>query len=187
IVIGSPIANREQAEIAPLIGFFVNTLVLRSDLSGAPDFLEMLAQSKARLLDAYAHQQVPFEQLVERLQPERHLSHSALFQVMLVLQNNPSGSLELPGLQLGELEHRSSGFAKYDLTLTVVEGASGLSLCWEYNSDVFEAASIDRMARHFGLLLDGLVAQPEANVFTVAMLDEQERQQLLVEWNNTAA
>src|SRR5690606_25608124 len=98
IVVGSPIANREQAEVAGLIGFFVNTLVLRSDLSENPSFTALLKQSKAMLLDAYAHQQVPFEQIVERLQPERSLSHSPLFQVMLVLQNNEQGILELPGL-----------------------------------------------------------------------------------------
>src|SRR5690606_36449869 len=104
IVVGSPIANREQAEIAGLIGFFVNTLVLRSDVSGDPSFTELLGRSKKILLDAYAHQQVPFEQLVERLQPQRSLSHSPLFQVMLVLQNNEQGVLELPGLSLSTLD-----------------------------------------------------------------------------------
>jgi non-ribosomal peptide synthetase component F len=112
IVVGSPIANREQAEVAGLIGFFVNTLVLRSDLSESPSFITLLTQSKNRLLDAYAHQQVPFEQIVERLQPERSLSHSALFQIMLVLQNNEQGDLTLPGLTLSAIEPSGVGIAK---------------------------------------------------------------------------
>jgi hypothetical protein len=127
IVVGSPIANREQAEVANLIGFFVNTLVLRSDLSDNPNFSTLLNQSKSMLLDAYAHQQVPFEQIVEKLQPERSLNHSALFQVMLVLQNNEEGVLELPDLHLSQLE-KSNDIAKYDLTLSIVETTEGLQL-----------------------------------------------------------
>ena len=185
IVVGSPIANREQAEVANLIGFFVNTLVLRSDLSKNPGFTELLNQSKGMLLDAYAHQQVPFEQIVERLQPERSLSHSALFQVMLVLQNNAEGSLELPGLTLSPVAQGGAGIAKYDLTLNVTESAEGLWLGWEYNTDLFEADTIARMAVHFKRLLSSLVSQPEESVFKAEMLSAQERHQLLVEWNDT--
>ncbi|TMN32999.1 condensation domain-containing protein, partial [Pseudoalteromonas piscicida] len=108
IVIGTPVANREQVEVAGLIGFFVNTLVLRSDLSGKPSFQALLEQSKNMLLDGYAHQQVPFEQIVERLQPERSLSHSPLFQVMLALQNNDEGSLTLPDLNLSIVDAREA-------------------------------------------------------------------------------
>jgi hypothetical protein len=151
IVIGSPIANREQAEVANLIGFFVNTLVLRSDLSENPSFTELLNQSKGMLLDAYGHQQVPFEQIVERLQPERSLSHSPLFQVMLVLQNNEEGLLELPGLTVSPLMQGGAGVAKYDLSLNVTESAQGLRLGWEYNTALFEAGTIARMAGHFEL------------------------------------
>ena len=185
IVVGSPIANREQAEVANLIGFFVNTLVLRSDLSKNPGFTELLNQSKGMLLDAYAHQQVPFEQIVERLQPERSLSHSALFQVMLVLQNNAEGSLELPGLTLSPVAQGGAGIAKYDLTLNVTESAEGLWLGWEYNTDLFEADTIARMAVHFKRLLSSLVSQPEESVFKAEMLSDQERHQLLMEWNDT--
>ncbi|MES2296356.1 MAG: amino acid adenylation domain-containing protein, partial [Pseudomonadota bacterium] len=178
IVIGSPIANREQAEVAGLIGFFVNTLVLRSDLSGAPGFATLLAQSKTMLLDAYAHQQVPFEQLVERLQPQRSLSHSPLFQVMLVLQNNEEGELSLPGLTLSLMEQESA-IAKYDLTLSVADTPDGLVLDWEYNTDLFESASIARMAGHFACLLGALTAAPHESVFKADMLGLAERQQLL--------
>ncbi|MES2732836.1 MAG: amino acid adenylation domain-containing protein [Bacteroidota bacterium] len=186
IVVGSPIANREQAEVAGLIGFFVNTIVLRSDLSESPSFSRLLAQSKHTLLDAYAHQQVPFEYIVECLQPERNLTHSPLFQVLLVLQNNAEGNLEIPGLTLSQVERSSIGIAKYDLTLTVTESAEGLWLGWEYNTDLFESGTIARMATHFEALLQGLLATPEESVFTVEMLSAAERQQQLVEWNATA-
>ncbi|MES2732439.1 MAG: amino acid adenylation domain-containing protein, partial [Bacteroidota bacterium] len=185
IVVGSPIANREQAEVAGLIGFFVNTIVLRSDLSESPSFKSLLAQSKQTLLDAYAHQQVPFEQIVERLQPERSLTHSPLFQVLLMLQNNEQGQLTLPGLTLRAVE-QGVGIAKYDLTLTVHESAEGLWLGWEYNTDLFESSTIARMATHFEGLLQGLLAAPQASVFTIEMLSEAERHQQLVEWNDTA-
>ncbi|MES2825222.1 MAG: MupA/Atu3671 family FMN-dependent luciferase-like monooxygenase [Pseudomonadota bacterium] len=187
IVVGSPIANREQAEVAGLIGFFANTLVLRSDLSENPGFIELLQQSKGMLLAAYAHQQVPFEQIVERLQPVRSLSHSALFQVMLILQNNEEGVLELPGLTLSPMEQSEFHIAKYDLTLSVTEGLDGLSLSWEYNTDLFEQETIIRMAAHFELLLKALVSNPHKNVLHVEMLSIQERQQLLTELNNTRA
>jgi amino acid adenylation domain-containing protein len=186
IVMGSPIANREQAEVANLIGFFVNTLVLRSDLSDSPTFLELLNQSKQTLLDAYAHQQVPFDQIVERLQPERNLSISPLFQVMLVLQNNEQVSLNLPGLTLSSIE-QTGGIAKYDLTLNVSESDRGLDLVWEYNTDLFETGTIERMAVHFELLLQALIKLPEENVFKVEMLKEEERHLQLVEWNDTSA
>ncbi len=185
IVLGSPIANREQAEIAGLIGFFVNTLVLRSDLSDNPSFTDLLDQSKRTLLDAYAHQQVPFEQLVERLQPERSLSHSPLFQVMLVLQNNEQGTLSLPGLTLSPMEQTSVRLAKFDLTLYVSEGMDGLELDWEYNSDLFESTTIQRMAEHFHILLSSLVQAPKNSVFEANMLSDAERHRLLVAWNDT--
>ncbi len=184
IVVGSPIANREQAEVAGLIGFFVNTLVLRSDLSGSPCFSDLLGQSKAMLLDAYAHQQVPFEQVVERLQPERNLNHGALFQIMLVLQNNEQGNLELPGLTLSSLAQEYN-YAKYDIRLDMTHVQEGLCLKWEYSTDLFEQGTIERMAKHFELLLKSLVARPDKNVFDINLLSDQERHQLLVEWNAT--
>ncbi len=185
IVMGSPIANREQAEIAGLIGFFANTLVLRSDLSGNPTFIELLQRSRNMLLEAYAHQQVPFEEIVEKLQPERNESHSPLFQVMLILQNNEEGVLELPGLKLSPVE-LNTDTAKYDITLDVTETEQGLLLSWEYNIDLFDHKTIARMAMHFEILLKALLAKPEQSVFKAEMLSARERHQLLEEWNNTA-
>ncbi|BBN81233.1 hypothetical protein PA25_12180 [Pseudoalteromonas sp. A25] len=185
IVIGTPIANREQTEVANLIGFFVNTLVLRSNLKDAPSFSALLEQSKNMLLDAYAHQQVPFEQIVEVLQPERSLSHSPLFQVMLVLQNNEEGELDLPGLSLSQVEGAEQ-VAKYDLTLSVTESDEGLHLEWEYNTDLFVQETIKRLASHFELLLEGLTDNPEKSVFSIEMLSEAEKHQQLVAWNDTA-
>ncbi|WDD98094.1 non-ribosomal peptide synthetase [Thalassomonas actiniarum] len=178
IVVGSPVANREQAEIADLIGFFVNTLVLRCDLSQQPGFSDLLEQSKQNLLDAYAHQQVPFEQLVERLQPERSLQHSPLFQVMLVLQNNEEQELVLPGLELN-MRPGARDIAKYDLTLTVSEKPQGLALAWEYNTDLFQQASIARMAEHFQHLVDAILARPQTNVFKLPLLSKAQAEQAL--------
>jgi amino acid adenylation domain-containing protein len=184
IVVGSPIANREQREIAPLIGFFVNTLVLRSDLSDNPSFSQLLNQSKQMLLHAYSHQQVPFEQIVEQLQPTRSLSHGPLFQVMLILQNNDEGTLELPDLTLSPIESELT-IAKYDLTLYISEDEQGLTLGWEYNIDLFTEQTIAKMACHFECLLEALLLAPTENVFKVPMMDEHEAQQLL-QYNDTA-
>jgi amino acid adenylation domain-containing protein len=179
ILIGSPIANREQAEVAGLIGFFANTLVLRNDLSGAPDFIGVVAQSKRILLDAYAHQQLPFEQIVEHLQVARSLRHSPLFQIMLVLQNNEQGTLEMPGLTLGPV-HQQATIAMFDLTLTVNPGEQGLMLSWEYNTALFAPASMERLAQHFAALLQGLLAKPHENVFRCNFLSETQTRQLLL-------
>ncbi|MEN9865680.1 MAG: hypothetical protein RL748_1270, partial [Pseudomonadota bacterium] len=186
IVIGSPIANREQPEVAGLIGFFVNTLVLRCDLSDNPDFITLLQQSKRMLMGAYEHQQVPFEQIVERLQPQRSRNHSALFQIMLVLQNNQAGVLALPGLSASAIDPDGS-IAKYDLTLNIVDTAQGLQLGWNYNTDLFEATTIERMAAHFAIVLQSLTQAPGQSVFQATMLSAAEQHQLLVEWNDTAS
>lgn len=184
IVIGSPIANREQIEIEHLIGFFVNNLVLRCDLSGNPSFNQLLIQSKNMLLDAYAHQQVPFEKIVEKLKPERSLSHSPLFQVMLVLQNNERSSLELPGLTLSSIESEEN-IAKYDLTLNIINNEGSLELGWEYNSDLFKAETISSMSVHFEQLLTSLLNAPDESVFAVKILNSKQQYQQVVEWNNT--
>ncbi len=186
IVMGSPIANREQAEVADLIGFFINTLVLRSDVSGTPSFIDMLQQSKQTALGGYSHQQVPFEQLVELLQPERSLSHSPLFQIMLVLQNNEKSTLELPGLTLSPLA-QTQVQAKFDLMLNAVELEGGLAFEWEFNTDLFERSTIERMAGHFVSLLDNMLASPAKNVYAIEFLNERERHQTLQEWNDTQA
>ncbi|MFN6486982.1 MULTISPECIES: non-ribosomal peptide synthetase [unclassified Nostoc] len=184
IVVGSPIANRNRSEIESLIGFFVNTLVLRTKLQGNPSFLELLNQVRQTALDAYAHQDTPFEQLVEELQPERNLSYSPLFQVGFTLQNAATETLELPGLTLTALEIENTT-AKYDLTLFVEEMENELIGAWEYNSDLFDLATITQMAQHFENLLEGVVANPQEKITQLPLLSASEQNQLLVEWNNT--
>ena len=154
IVVGSPIAGRTRVETEGLIGFFVNTLVLRTDLTGNPTFRTLLARVREVCLDAYAHQDVPFEKLVEELKPERTLSQSPLFQVMFVLQNAPRTTLALPGLTLTPLRVES-GTAKFDLTVFVTATDAGLQTLAEYNTDLFDAATIDRLLGHFQTLLEG--------------------------------
>ncbi|WP_423782433.1 amino acid adenylation domain-containing protein, partial [Fischerella thermalis] len=174
IVIGSPIANRNHREIEGLIGFFVNTLVLRTDLSGNPSFRELLRRVREVALGAYAHQDVPFEKLVEKLQPQRNLSHTPLFQVMFVLQNAHSLEIELPSLTLSTLES-DSGTAKFDLTLYMAETASGMIGSVEYNTDLFEAQTIQRLAEHFQRLLAGIAANPEQRLEELPLLSEAEQ------------
>ncbi|MCP4549380.1 MAG: amino acid adenylation domain-containing protein [bacterium] len=186
ILVGSPIANRNRAEIEDLIGLFVNMLVLQTDLSGNPTFWELLGQVREVALGAYAHQDLPFEVLVDALQPERDLSRSPLFQVMFVLQNAPVEALELPNLTVSRLE-ADSKTAKFDLTLTMAETAQGLRGALEYNTDLFDAGTIDRLVGHFQVLLQGIVADPDQRIADVPILTDAERQLLLVEWNDTWA
>ncbi len=186
ICVGTPIANRNRAEIEGLIGFFVNTLVMRADFSGDPCFRELLKQVREMALGAYAHQDLPFEKLVDALQPERDMSHTPLFQVMFVLQNAPTQVLELQGLTLSPMR-LDTGVATFDLTLTVEEEADGLDCAFEYNTDLFDATTIVRMTGHFQTLLEGIVANPDQRISMLPLLTEAERQQVLVEWNTTAA
>ncbi|MBR8838800.1 MAG: amino acid adenylation domain-containing protein [Stigonema ocellatum SAG 48.90 = DSM 106950] len=186
ILVGSPIANRNRSEIDSLIGFFVNILVLRTDVSLNPSFWELLQRVRQVALDAYAHQDVPFEKVVEALLAERNPSYSPLFQVMFVLLNTPPAKLELPGLSLTPLEIENPT-AKFDLTLLMTESKQGLSGSLEYNSDLFEEATITRMLGHFQTLLEGIVANPEERISQLPLLTQPEQQQLLVEWNDTQA
>ena len=153
IVVGTPIANRNRREIEGLIGFFVNTLVLRTDLSGDPSFRELLRRVREVCLGAYAHQDLPFEKLVEELHVERDLSRNPLFQVMFVLQNGLPRAVELPGLTLSPVEGNSET-AHFDLTLQIVDAEQGLTAAFVYNTDLFEAATIARMLRTFQTLLE---------------------------------
>jgi amino acid adenylation domain-containing protein/non-ribosomal peptide synthase protein (TIGR01720 family) len=186
IAVGSPIAGRNRAETEGLIGFFVNTLVLRTDLSGDPTFRELLARVRETCLGAYAHQDVPFEKLVDELAPDRDLARPPLFQAMFVLQNAPGGDLQLPGLALGTLDV-DIPTAKFDLTLFLAEGPDGLGGSVEYNTDLFDAATIERLLRHFEALLEGGIADPDRPVSRIPILGEPERRQLLVDWNGTRA
>jgi amino acid adenylation domain-containing protein len=185
ICIGTPIANRHQEETEGLIGLFVNTLVLRTQVDMGASFIELLKQVRTHTLDAYAHQDAPFEQLIEVMQSERHPSYSPLFQVMLVLQNAPMGALSLAGLELELLPHESST-AKFDLTLTLNESAAGLQGDIEYSTDLFDASTVERMAQHFTALLQAVVADPQSAVGELPILGAAERQQLLAGFNDTA-
>ncbi|MGE0127962.1 MAG: amino acid adenylation domain-containing protein [Blastocatellales bacterium] len=185
ILVGSPIAGRTRAEVEGLIGFFVNTLVLRGDFSDDPTFREMLRRVRQTTLDAYSHQELPFDQLVEALQPQRALSHAPLFQVMFVLQNTPRQALQAPGLSLSAMPVEAKT-AKFDLTLALTDTEQGLSGSLEYNTDLFEAATINRIAGHFQTLLESVTANPKARVSALPLMTEPETKRLLVEWNQTA-
>ncbi len=155
IVVGAPIANRNRAETEELVGFFANTLALRTNLSGDPNFRELLERVKDTALGAYAHQDMPFERLVEELRPERSLSYNPLFQVLFSLQNAPRRSFELRGLQLEPLAGVVGSTAKFDLSFFLLEAADGFTVRVEYNTDLFDGSTIDRMLRHYQVLLEG--------------------------------
>jgi amino acid adenylation domain-containing protein len=184
IVVGSPIANRTNREIEGLIGFFVNTLVLRARLSGTDNFRQLLKQVREHCLGAYAHQDVPFEKLVEELQPERNLNFTPLFQVMMVLQDGERFKLALPGLTIDQIPVET-GTTKFDLTLSLVDSETEVTGWLEYSTDLFEAATIKRMVQHLTTLLEGIAAGPEQRISELRLLSVAEREQLLTEWNET--
>jgi amino acid adenylation domain-containing protein len=182
--VGSPIAGRARPETEGMIGFFLNTLVFRADFSGDPSFRELLRQVRETSLEAYAHQDLPFERLVEALQPERNMSHSPLFQAAFVIINLPTEAMELPGLKIRPL--RAAGdTAKYDLTLFIIEGRDGLTANVEYSADLFDASTISRMLERFFILLESVVANPDKRVSSLPLMTEREAARTLVEWNDT--
>lgn len=182
IVVGTPIANRNRRETERLIGFFVNTLAIRTDLKGQLTFATLLERVKEKTLQAYAHQDLPFEKLVEELHPERHLSHNPLFQVMLILQNAPMGDLQLPDIQLKSLplEQMTSHF---DFSLSITETSAGLQGRWEYKTDLFLESTIYRAIGHFQTLLSGVVANADALISELPLLTAGELWQLQTQWN----
>lgn len=184
ICIGTPVANRERAEVQGLIGLFANTLVMRNDIVDDPTFSELLHRERSAAIDALAHQELPFEMLVERLRPQRSLSFSPIFQVMFVLQEDPVRRLELPGLRCRLLEIEA-GSSKFDLTLFVTVEQDRLEGSIEYNRDLFDSGTIGRMARHFHTLLEGIAGNPARPVSAYPLLAEAERRQLLDRWNDT--
>ncbi|WP_244175563.1 non-ribosomal peptide synthetase [Xenorhabdus vietnamensis] len=186
IVIGTPVANRPHQELEGLIGFFVNTLALRVTFNDDLCVADLFAQVRERALAAYAHQDLPFEQVVEALQPERSLSYSPVFQVMLALNNTPAQELTLPGLQLTTIEQARRG-AHFDLTLSLSETETGLVGDLEYATDLFNAATIERIIGYLTNILMAMVADEKQLVATLPMLPEAERQQLLVNFNTTQA
>ncbi|HYU30619.1 MAG TPA: amino acid adenylation domain-containing protein, partial [Thermoanaerobaculia bacterium] len=183
VLVGSPIAGRNRREIEELIGFFVNTLVLRSDLSDAPSFRALLTRVRTTALDAYAHQDLPFERIVEAVVLERDLSHPPLFQVLFTLQNAPAGELRIPGLVLAPVEVESR-VAKFDLSLALAEGGDGFGGSLEHNTDLFDPATAERFAARFAALLEGAVADPDRSIADLPLLLPAEAQQLL-EWKRT--
>jgi amino acid adenylation domain-containing protein len=185
VVIGTPVANRQRSEIEPLIGFFVNTLALRVRLEEDPSVAQLLEQIKATTLGAYAHQDLPFEQVVEALQPERSLSHSALFQAMLVLNNLPSeGELTLQGLRLTPMEMPQTA-TQFDLTLSLNEASESIVGGLEYATDLFDASTVERMMGYFVTLLHGMVFDETQRISQLPLLSETQRHQLLFEFNAT--
>src|SRR5262249_7693740 len=191
IAIGSPIAGRTDAALDDLVGFFVNTLVLRTDVSGNPSFGELIGRVRAGNLSAYGQQDLPFERLVEVLNPARSLSRHPLFQVMLVLQNQPEPVLELAGLS-ARVEEVSGASAKFDLSLSLAEergedgSPAGIHGVLEYASDLFERGSVERLGERFIRLLEGAVADPECAIGSIEILAAEERQIILRDWNDTA-
>src|SRR5215216_131933 len=186
ICVGSSISGRTQTGIEELVGFFLNTLVLRTDFSGNPTFRELLGRVREVALAAYANQDIPVELLMEELRPERHLSHNPLFQVMFILQNAPLPELKLGDVTLSQLPN-DSGTSKFDLTLDLTEGREGISGHVEYNSDLFDAATIVRFIEHFQLLLAGIVESPDTHVSRLPLLSESEQHQLCSSWNEPVA
>ncbi len=186
ISVGTPIANRKNLETEKLIGFFVNTLVMRTDLSDDPSFLDLLHRVRETALEAYAHQDIPFETIVEAVQPERDMSHSPLFQVMFVLQEARKSDIELSDVMITPLE-TDSGNAKFDLTLEVLEGVEQMELAFEYNTDLFDESTIDRMSGHFLNLLETILLDPEQPVSSLHIMGDGDKYQMLTEWNETTA
>ncbi len=185
LVVGTPIANRRRVELEPLIGLFVNTLALRLDLAAAPSFAALVEQARRSALEGYAHQDLPFEMLVEALRPERHLSRSPIFQVSLVLQNTPAAPVELPGLLLSTAEV-DSGRAAADLSLFIVPEGRSYALRLEHARDLFDATTARRLLDRFDLLLAGAGAAADEPLAELPMLAAAERHQLVCEWNDGA-
>jgi amino acid adenylation domain-containing protein len=178
VVIGSPVAGRQRRELEPLIGFFVNMLVLRTGIDGALPFTDLLAQGRADALAAYANQDVPFEMLVEKLQPRRDLSHSPLFQIMFALQNNDYGTLALPGVELGAFAAGEESVGRFDLELLAGEREDGLTLHWVFADALFDPATIHAMAASFEVLLKGICDDPACAVGDLPLLTDDDRGRL---------
>jgi amino acid adenylation domain-containing protein len=184
IVIGTPVANRNRTDLEPLVGFFVNTLVLRTDLSGDLTFGQLLGRVREVTLGAFANQDIPFEMLVQELKPERDTSRTPLFQVMFSLQNAPQPPLRMGDVEISLLVDETE-VSLFDLSFDVTERAEGLLCTLEYNTDLFDGATIRRMLEHFAMLLEAAVTDPSASLSALPLLTDQERRQLLFQWNET--
>ena len=184
IVIASPISGRTRSELEPLIGFFVNTLPLRTDLTGNPSFRTLLGRTREAALHAYAHQDLPFEKLVEELNPERNLSHNPIVQVMFTFDSAaPRQQAHMAGVAISPFRGAEGTTTKFDLSLNAFQNKDGLTIGFTYNVDLFAPETVKRMLSHFSALLEGIVANPDCPVNELPLMEETERQQVLVEWN----
>jgi len=186
IAVGTPTAGRNRGQFEGLIGCFINMLVIRNDLSGNPSFNELLGRVKANAFSAYSHQDMPFERLVEELQPERSLNRTPLFQVLFQLRNYPRRVFNLEDLKIEEYEFESE-VAKFDLSVGLQEQEEEIAGTAEYRTDLFDASTIERMVGHFKILLEGIVTNPNRRLSELPILTEPARHQILVEWNATEA
>src|SRR5262249_6977384 len=182
IVVGSPTANRNRTEVEGLIGFFVNILIMRTDLSGDPSFLDLLKRVRATALGAYVHQDLPFEKLVEELQPERDLSRNPLFQVMFAVQTPPLPPLAMSDITVTPIE-METGDVKFDLGVYVWESPDGIAGRCEYCADLYDAATVRRMVAHFQNLIEAIVAKPDGRITTMPVAGLMESRQILVDFN----
>jgi amino acid adenylation domain-containing protein len=184
LIVGTANANRNQQEVEKLIGFFVNTLALRNQLSGSMTFTDLLKQTQDLSLEAFEHRELPFENVVEALHPDRNSGRSPVFQVMFILQNTPFQKVTFNDLEISQIiiDNKTS---KYDLTLTVWEDAEGLTCLFEYNTDIFEAPTIHRMVGHYRTLLENAIRQPQQSIDSLAILSADERKLILETWNDT--
>jgi amino acid adenylation domain-containing protein len=184
IVVGTPVAGRNRSEVEQLIGFFINTIVLRTDLSGNPTFRELVGRVREVGLGAFAHQDLPFEKIVEELHPQRDLSHTPVFQVMFGVQNEPVDALDFPELTIKAMEVDNQT-AKFDLTLDLQESEGGLLGWFEYSTDLFGADDVIRMAGHFQTLVEAVVQNPDQKIADLRLLTEDEQRLQLLGWNAT--
>jgi amino acid adenylation domain-containing protein len=186
LLVGCPVINRGLPETENLLGSFLNTLVLRTNYSGTPSFRETVRRVRETCVGAFAHQDFPFEKVVEELQPERDLARNPIFQVLFAFQNDSVPALDLAGLR-SELVEIDGGMTKFDLTCSLVDKEHGIAGHIEYSTDLFHRDTIERMARHFRILLEGIAADPDQSIATLPLMTEQERHQILLEWNDTLA
>jgi amino acid adenylation domain-containing protein len=187
ISIGSPVAGRDRIETERLIGFFANTLVMRTDVSGDPTFRDLLSRVREVALEAYIHRDLPFERLVEELQPPRNLGRNPLFQIAFQLSQSIAGKVDLAGVDVEEIFPRDTEFAQVDLSLHLRATPSAIFGYLNYSTDLFERSMIERLAGHFQTLLRGIATNPDERITCLPIFEEAERRMLLAEWNGTAA
>ena len=182
IIIGTPISGRSDPSLEDIVGIFLNTLALRCDLSGNPRFCDLLAKTRNDVLDAFSNQDLPFEKLVDELQPGRDMSHSPLFQVMFTLNSSEPSPLVLESLDVSAVSF-DYGTAKFDLNLSMTDTAQGFGAHLEYNTDLFKRSTIERILNQFESLLHSIVTSPDTGVADLQLLDEAERSRLLHDFN----